>query len=255
MSKEVTIRSVDRALTIIESFTHKDSELTLKQISIKTGIALTTVHRIMQTLLAKGFIELDQESGKYRLGVKFVRLGGIVIKRTDIVNNSYPWLKKLAQETELNVNLSVYDNQEALCLINIESFHHFGFEIKVGQRMPIYAGALSKAILAYLPEEELNSLSNEFEAVTPLTISQKTQLQEEIQQIRTHGYAQSHGELALGAIAYAAPIFNHEGQIAAGIAISGPINFLPEHKRQQYIDALLRASSQISQEMGYAPVI
>ncbi len=254
MANEGTIRSIDRALTIIETFTYKEPELTLKEISARTGIAMTTVHRIIQTLLAKGFLELDDRSGKYRLGIKFVRLSGVVINRTDIVNNSYPWLQKLAQRTELNINLSVYDNQEALCLINIESFHHFGYEIKVGQRMPIYAGALSKAILAYLPEEELDSLANEFEAVTPLTISQKAQLQEEINRIRQRGYAESHGELTLGAIAYAAPVFNHEGQVAAGIAISGPVNFLPEDTRQEYIDELLSTATHISQEMGYLPV-
>lgn len=246
------IRSVERALEIIETFSNRVREQTLVQIAQKTGLPLTTVHRNVQTLMKKGYLEQDERSGLYRPGMQFVRIGGMIIQGFDLVQKATPHLQRLAKMTEMNVNMSVYDNGESLCLVNIESFHNFGFEIKVGQRLPIYAGALSRLILAYLPEREFESLSDTFQTFTPITISQREELKKNIESIRIHGYAKSEGELQLGAVAYAAPIFNYEDKLEAGIAITGPEHFFTtKEKRDFYKKAILQTASDISKDMGY----
>ncbi|WP_226682957.1 IclR family transcriptional regulator [Sutcliffiella horikoshii] len=248
------VRAVDRALDIIETFSLRERELTLVDISKKTGLPLTTVHRNVQSLLQRGYLEQDEISGKFRPGMQFVRVAGILIQGLDLVQKASPYLHRLAKKTEMNVNLSIYDDGEALCLVNIESFHNFGFEIKVGQKLPIYAGALSKLILAYLPEREFDRLSDTFKTFTPITISQRQELKNDIESIRQHGYAKSEGELQLGAVAYAAPVFNYEGKLEAGIAITGPEHFFSEEKRQTYLKTLLLAAEEISRDLGYKKV-
>ncbi|MFI8688026.1 IclR family transcriptional regulator [Rossellomorea sp. NPDC077527] len=253
-SGKTGVRAVERALEIIETFTMREREHTLVDLSKKTGLPLTTVHRNVQTLLQKGYLEQDETTGKLRLGMQFVRIGGIIIQGIDLVQKATPHLQRLSKTTEMNVNLSVYDNEQALCLVNIESFHNFGHEIKVGQKIPIYAGALSKVILAYLPEEEFNSLSDTFKTFTPITISQRKELKNDLESIRDHGYAKSEGELQLGAVAYAAPIFNYEGKLVAGIAITGPEHFYKDESRPFYVKTLLQTAEEISKDMGYKKV-
>ncbi|MGM0865284.1 MAG: IclR family transcriptional regulator [Bacillota bacterium] len=248
------MRAVERALEIIETFSMREPQHTLVDLSNKTGLPLTTVHRNVQTLLHKGYLEQDETTGKLRLGMQFVRIGGIIIQGIDLVQKATPHLQRLSKSTEMNVNLSVYDHGQALCLVNIESFHHFGHEIKVGQKIPIYAGALSKVILAYLPEEEFNSLSDTFKTFTPITISQRNELKEDLESIREHGYAKSEGELQLGAVAYAAPIFNYEGKLEAGVAITGPEHFYKEESRPSYVKALLQTAEEMSKDMGFKKI-
>ncbi|GED71303.1 IclR family transcriptional regulator [Brevibacillus reuszeri] len=250
------VRAVDRAFDIIESFTFKEPELTLLEISQRTGLALATTHRSIQTMIKRGYIEQDPISGKLRLGMQFVKLGGIVIQRIDLTRIAAPFLQELSKKTEQNVNMSIYDKGEALCIVNIESFHNFQYGIKVGQRLPIYAGALSKVILAHLPNQELITLlSNKLESFTPLTISQEMRLREEVEEIQKRGYARSSGELALGVAALAAPIYNYENKMVAGIAISGPEHYFADEKVNNFVVELLETATKISKELGFNQVI
>lgn len=248
---ENRVRTVDRTLDIIECFTNRDQELSLIEISQKTNLALAVVHRNLHTLLSRGYLNQDRPGGKYRLGIQFVRIASIVIQGFDLVKKATPHLNELARKTELNVNLSIYDEREALCLINNESFHNFGFEIKVGQRIPIYAGALSKVILAYLPPREIDTLTTDLKTYTPLTISQKEELIQDLKDIQKKGYSKSEGELALGVLAFATPIFNFEGKMVAGIAISGPKHYFTVHKISEYLHDLLTTANEISKDLGF----
>lgn len=252
MENKAKTRSIDRALDIIETFTNRDPELTLVEISKRTGLALATAHRAIQTLIARGYIEQDPVNGKYRLGMEFVRVGGIVIQRMDLVKIATPFLRELSHKTEQHANLSIYDRGEALCLINVESFHSFRQGIQVGQRLPIYAGALSKVILAHLPIEKIKSIiSDNLVSYTPRTIAQKEALLEELMSIRQKGYAESRGELALGAAALAAPVRNYENKVVAGIAVSGPEHFYSGKNMGFFLGELLYTAADISRELGY----
>lgn len=251
-TKSISIRSLDRAFDIIETFTFKEPLLSLVEIADRTKLPLATVHRILHTIMERGYIEKDKKTGKYKLGMEFIRVGGIVVQSVDLVSIATPFLEELAKTTELNVNLSVYDRGKALCLINIESFHRFGYEVKVGQKLPIYAGALSKVIFAHLNEEEIQQIiSQDLELFTPETIAKKEVLLSELERIRENGYSFSKGELTLGVKAFGHPVFNYENKLAAGIAISGPEIFLKKEKESELLDELKKTAAQISKELGY----
>ncbi|WP_066174885.1 IclR family transcriptional regulator [Bacillus marinisedimentorum] len=251
-----SIRALDRAFDIIESFSFKEPLLTLVEIAEKTGLANATVHRSLKTMIDRGYIEKDSKTGKFKLGMEFVRVGGVVVQSTDVVSIATPFLEKLAKTTELNTNLSVYDRGKALCLINIESFHRFGHEIKVGQRLPIYAGALSKAIFAALPEQEIEKIiSQDLELFTPNTIAEKEVLLNELNIIKERGYSVSKGELSLGVKAFAKPLFNYEHKMVGGIAISGPDYFIKEEMEENLLNELNNTADEISKELGFKKMI
>ncbi|WLR49682.1 IclR family transcriptional regulator [Bacillus tianshenii] len=250
MTKTNNIRVLDRALDVIEAFSFKNPELSLAEIAEQTNLPSATVYRVILTLINRGYLEKDSSSGKYKLGMGFVKVGGTVIQTLDLVKIATPHLQKLAKLTELNVNLSVLYKGDALCLVNIESFHKFGYEIKVGERLPIYAGALSKSILAFLSDEEIKSyLSSPLQVFTPRTIAKREQLIEELDEIRKRGYSQSFGELTLDVTAYACPIFNYENKVVGGVSISGPDYFFNEESN--LLGELENTASTISEELGY----
>lgn len=250
MEKGQSIRVLERAFDILEVLT-SDTELSLVEIVERTGLPLATVHRSIQTMLSRGYIGQDLKSGKYYLGMQIIRLSGYAINRIDLIRIATPHLQDISRSTGLNANLSIYDQGKALCLINIESAAEFMLGIKVGQRLPIYAGALSKVILAHLSPELSPSLLTNLNSYTPLTIASREALERELDTIRTQGFAVSQGELAIGVGAVAAPIFDYRGRPVAGIALSGPdVVFSPEQKNE-LIHRLLETSERISREMGY----
>ncbi|WML48456.1 IclR family transcriptional regulator [Neobacillus sp. PS3-34] len=220
--KSQNIRVLERVFDIIEAFTLDSSELTLTEISEKTSLSLATIHRFIQTMLARGYIEQDPISNKYKLSKQFVRLGGIVVSCIDLVQTAIPYLQELSNKTSQNCNLSVYDQGKVLCLINIESFKSYFMGIKVGQSLPVYGGALSKVILAHLPSDLISNLiSDDLPTFTPQTISHRDLLLKELAKIREQGYAESRGELTIGEAAIAAPIYDYSNAVVAGISISG----------------------------------
>ncbi|MFY0543792.1 IclR family transcriptional regulator [Brevibacillus sp. H7] len=250
MEKHQGIRVLDRAFDILEALA-AEAELTLGEISVRTGLALATAYRSVQTMVSRGYIDQDARTGKYRLGMQIVRLSGQAVSRIDVIRVATPHLQDLSKRTGLNVNLSIFDNGKALCLVNIETMQDFMMGIKVGQRLPIHAGALSKVILANLPPEQIPALLGNLEPFTPHTIANKDTLQQELDTIRSRGYAVSNGELAVGVSALAAPLFDHGNRAVAGISLSGPKSDFSEENTGRFIEELLAAASQISRELGY----
>ena len=246
------VRVLERAFDIIECFSTRDPELTLVEICKRTGLSLATVHRSIQTMISRGYVQQDANTGKYHLGMQFVELSGIVVGRMDLIRISTPFLEELSRQTEQNANLSVYDKAQAMCLVNIESFQSFFTGIKVGQRLPIYAGALSKVILAFLPQQEIDSvLSGGLSAFTPRTIAQAEKLLVELEHIRARGYSTSRGEFSTGEAALAAPIFDYTEKAVGGISISGPEHFYTDETLVIYQKHLLNTASSISSNLGY----
>jgi IclR family KDG regulon transcriptional repressor len=250
MNNNQRLRVLERAFDILEAVA-ADAEITLGEISKRTGLALATAYRSVQTMMARGYIDQDIRTGKYRLGMQLVRLSGQAVSRMDVIRVATPYLQDLSKRTGQNVNLSIYDNGKALCLINMETLQDFMMGIKVGQRLPIHAGALSKVILANLPPEQIPTLLAHLEPITSHTISHKETLLQELETIRRRGYAVSMGELAIGVAAVAAPLFDYGNRAVAGISLSGPKSDYSEDKIDLYIQELLAAARQISRELGF----
>ncbi|MDQ1145722.1 DNA-binding IclR family transcriptional regulator [Bacillus sp. SORGH_AS 510] len=169
----------------------------------------------------------------------------------DLVHTATPYLQELSNKTSQNCNLSVYDQGKVLCLINIESFKSYFMGIKVGQSLPVYGGALSKVILAHLPEQLITTLiSDDLLSFTPQTISHRELLIKELKKIRHQGYAESKGELTIGEAAIAAPIYDYSNEVVAGISLSGPEHHYKEEKQEEFRRLLLKTAHLISKQLG-----
>ncbi len=218
------LQSVDNALQLIEILCETE-EIGVTQIAKELGIGKSTAFRLLATLENWGYIRKNEESSRYRLGMKFAHVGTIVLNRQEIVRYSRPFLEDLSKafnETahlvilEDDFNVRFVDKVKGNALMHMESF--------VGAKKPSYCTATGKALLASEPVEKvLQYLRKQgIEKLTEHTITSEEALLSELEEVRQQGYAVDAEESEIGLTCYAAPIYNNSGKAIAAISLSGP---------------------------------
>jgi len=233
------ILSVKKAMDILDYVVQKD-KASVKDLSSQLGMPKSTICRLAQTLQASGYLGQELETGDYYLTYKFFRIGYDMLEKFGIRDCVRPVIKKLAEDTQETVNLTVLDETKVLFVEKIES-ELIHTSIKVGSRAPLHCTAPGKAILSSLPQERVNSILEKcvpFEAYTENTIVTVEGLLKEVELCRKEGYTICKDELANGVYVIGAPIRGYPGREAAALSISGPSNrFKPESAAHLIIEA------------------
>jgi DNA-binding IclR family transcriptional regulator len=135
----------------------------------------------------------------------------------------------------------------------LESPQNVRIVARVGRRLPLYAGSAGKVFLAFMPFERRKEILDQasFKPFTTKTFIDRQELDDELDRIRTVGYAVSYGEWILEASGVAAPVYDQFGQLAAALTISGPSQRFTEQNVARYIEKVTEVAAQISREMGY----
>jgi len=215
------IRAVDRALNVLLCFSRDKPALTMSQIAEKVGLNKSTVHRLLATLERRRFLERDPETGVYKLGIRMLQMAYLTLEGNDLRKVATPYLQRLCKQFGETVNLAVLDDTDVLFLDVNES----------PQRVKLAASASGKAILAYLPVEEVRHiLASGMPQHTPYTITSPEIYFENLAQIRLQGYAISTQEYEEGINVISAPIFDAGNRPIGSISIAGPTYRLPQEK-------------------------
>jgi DNA-binding IclR family transcriptional regulator len=246
------IESVDKALSILECFSDGVSELSLKQLSEKTGLYKSRILRLCGTLMAHGFL-IRQESSIYSLGPKLMMLGKMYERSNSLISVARPILRELASITGESAKLFVIQGTKRICLVREKGTYPLSYHVEEGESFELYAGAGGKVLLAYASKDFCDQVLGEkvLERLTPTTIVERSRLEEEFAAIRERGYASSNGELFTEVAGMAAPVFDHENAVCAALAIAGPIQRFTEDRRQEMLDSLLASASRLSELLGY----
>jgi IclR family KDG regulon transcriptional repressor len=229
-----------------------EEKLTLLQIMEKTELPKTSAYRMAESLLELGFLDKDKD-GAYRLGLIFLALGNLVAERLDIRSIALPYMKKLRKETGEAVNLVIRDADEAVYIEKVDTQERVRVYTQIGRRAPLYGGACPRILLSFLDREERERLVDSFDILpyAERTPKDKSELRQLIKETRNAGWSISHSELENHSSAIAAPIFNHKGDVVAGISLVGPeVRFRDEVHAQGMITKLTEAARHISIEIG-----
>lgn len=244
-------KTVVKSMDILNLFlTH--SKLSFNEIVQISGIPKTSVYRMVMSLEEMGLLDKG-EDGKYSLGLIFLQFGHLVAERLDIRQVALPIMQKLHHETGEAVNLIVQDGKEAIYIEKLDTKQPVRLYTAIGRRSPLYAGACSRVILAYLPygerEEYLEQI--ELKPIASGTIIDKEKLRLSLEEAQKTGYTVSYSELENYSAAVAAPIFNYQGQIIAGISIAGlEVNY-QQDRLPQLAERVKDAAKEISRKFGY----
>ncbi|MCK8824994.1 IclR family transcriptional regulator [Fuchsiella alkaliacetigena] len=253
MAEKKIVQSVDRALVILEALADEERPMTLSNLSEKVELNISTVYRILHTLIMRGFAK-QEESGKYFLGLKAFEVGNAAKKNFDLVNIAKPYLQKLVDKCNETTNLAILDEGEVVYIDQAACTSMVKMFAEIGSRGPAYCTGTGKALLAYVEQDELAELLEQMELrkLTENTKAKPEELKEELKQIRRQGYALDIGELEEGVRCVAAPIKNFEGDVEAAISVSGPSTRMTEdYIEEVVIPAVVEVSAQISNQLGY----
>jgi DNA-binding IclR family transcriptional regulator len=250
---DYSIRSIKRAIQVLNSFTIKEEERGITELSKILNLHKSTVHRILVTLSSEGLVVKNQISQKYHLGITLFKWGCIVQNQMEIRSYALPIIKDLARRTEESVDLNIISDRKRVSIEKIESSHDVRRVIKLGESLPLYTGGSGKVLLSSWPDEEIEKFIKEEKLVsfTPKTITDPVKLIENLKEIRKKGYSIAVEERVLGATSIGAPVWNHTGKVVASISISGPTTRFTEQKIPIFISLIKEAAMKISALLGY----
>ena len=248
MERIAPIQSVERAIWILKCFEERD-ELSLSEISKMLSIHKSTVFGLISTLAAYRFLEQDENSGKYHLGLELFRMGSRVNK--DLRSIVAPYLDKLVRICEETVNFLIPDGSYVIYLEKKESNRSMRIETSLGQWEPMYRTAAGKAILAALPLEEARSILEEtkFERMTENTLLSVKDVMGELEEIRCKGYAVDHEELEYGLICLGVALIDSAGRPVGAISISGPSSRMTKENIEKFAKYLVDFGCHISDKL------
>jgi DNA-binding IclR family transcriptional regulator len=251
-SKSAPVGVVAKVLRILEVLDRAPSGLQLREIAQRTAIHKSTAYRFLAHLEVEGYLFRD-DAGAYVVGPKLARLGSGIPYHATLRSVSRPVVQKLWRITSETVNLAVLDGHEVLYLDVMESPHTFRLVSQVGMRRPLYCTALGKAILAYSPPQETESVlpSLTFERLTPRTFTDVSRFKKELAKVRQQGFALDDEEAGLGARCVAAPILDESEKVTAAISVSGPITRINRDRIQAFAAAVMDGARSISARLGY----
>lgn len=243
---------VERALDILSTFARSEqATLGVTEIAGELGLSKGVVHRVLSACCSKGFLELDSSTHRYRLGPKILVLGLSCLDRVDVRTLGRQTLNSLVAATGETATLSVRVGWTRVYLDQVTPNRDVKMVVRLGRPFPLHAGASSKTMLAFLPEEEQEEYlaKHHLPTLTPHTITDPDRLRKELQAIRTNGYAASFGERDVSAGSVAAPVLGHDGTLACVISVSGPVErFSAEVELASR--SLLNAAHDFSQRLG-----
>ena len=213
----------------------------------------STTYRILVSLEKCGFVEKDERTGEYSLGMTAFEIGNAFIRQMDFVKISKPIMSDLALKAQETVHLAVLSNAEIVYVDKADSPRTLGVMSKIGQRAPVYCTALGKVLLAHQSKGEMNRIILEIQLkpYTKNTIISKRGLAEELKEIREKGYALDRKEYEEGVECIAAPIRDHLGGVIAAISISGPQRKIGAPNESHFVNQVVERAALISSKMGY----
>ncbi|HDN85172.1 MAG TPA: IclR family transcriptional regulator, partial [Candidatus Aerophobetes bacterium] len=200
------------------------------------------------------FVEQDGENKKYRLGLRLLELGNVVQSQLDIRRIAFPYLKKLNRETNETAYLVVLAEKRIVYVDCVESTARLRVRPLFGERVPLHCTSLGKAIMAFLPEYEVERIIKEegLTRFTSNTITDPGLLKKELELIRERGYAIDNMEHEEGIRCVGASIRNSRGEVFAAISLSGPSQRLSFERIRKIAPLVIQAAREISAKMGYS---
>jgi IclR family transcriptional regulator, KDG regulon repressor len=252
INKKNFLSSLDHALVILETMGQGSRSISLSDISRQTGYPKTTVHRILATFVARGFVRKEIQTGHYQLTLKFFEIGSAAVSHLEIKEVARPYLENLRNISGETAHLAVMDEEGVFYIDKMESSQSVRMYSYVGRRAPVHCTAVGKVLLAYQTSEKIAKfLFPGLKAYTHNTILQKEKLIEELRKVRKQGCALDNEELELGLFCIAAPVRNHLGDVIAAISISGPGVRLRKPRIRELVPLVVKTGGEISTAMGY----
>ena len=253
-ASEYIVHSVSHALDILESFLGEEAEQGVTCLSLKLRLPKNNIFRLLSTLQCRGYVEQNENTGNYRLGMKTFELGQAFLRRMGLVNQAHSILDNLVTQTSETSYLSVYEDGEIIYVDMVETKHPVRIIPMIGKRVPAHCTAVGKVQLAYKSQEEIRRIIKEkgLKGYTPNTIINEEAFLKHLEEVARDGYALDIEEYEEEVQCVACPVWDYTNSVVAGVTISGPTLRMSEERiKKTLLPILKKASLEISHRLGY----
>lgn len=214
------IQSLERGLSVINSFTREHSAQTLSEVAERTGLARATARRVLLTLVELGYV--DQHGRTFTLTPKVLDLGYSFLSSLRVVDVAQPSMERLVDQVQESSSMSVLDGAEIVYVARVPTKRIMTIALALGSRLPAYPTSMGRVLLAGLPDEELEDFVRRVE-LTPLTkytVTDRERFRSLLLRCRDEGYTMVDQELEEGVRSIAAPIHDGRGAVVAAMNVS-----------------------------------
>ncbi len=249
-----SVKSLVKALRILDVLGESQSGSGVTEISKKLHIGKSTVHRLLTTLEDEGFVLVDPITSRYILGSKIAKLEEQLSRQSPLLKFGVYTLEWLTAETQETSNLAILQGKEVLYTAKQESAEPLRMSGQVGRLLPAYSTALGKVLLAGLADAQVRSLfrgANKLRKLTPHTIDSVQELLVELAKVRRDAFAEDREEMYLGLQCLACPVRHHSGSVVAAISVSVPKHRMTPEKRALLKERVARAAHDLSEKLGF----
>lgn len=252
-SKGLT-QSLCKAFEILGCFTPETPVLRVVDITRKVDMTQSNVSRLVNTMVACGYLERLEDSGYFQLGKQIITLSSVALNHSEIRRQALPELFRLEQFYESGANLAVLHEDRMYYLAHVDSRTSPRMYTMVGYTNPLHCTAIGKILLSAMKDAEISTLLQRtgMEILTGKTLCSLETVMEQIKEIRVKGYATEYGERAPGSACIAAPVRNRTGKTVAAISLSGKYCGAPMWEREQEAaQTVMEAAALISHKLGW----
>lgn len=241
-----------RVADVLLQFLGGSHRLGVSAIARELGLSKAVVHRILRSLVDRRLLEVDPVTRAYGLGPAAVALGARALRDAKLRPVALPELRELQRLTGETTTVSARVPDGRVYLDQVVSEKEIRMTVELGRRFPVHAGSTGRAIMAFLPASEQETLlTGHLESLTPDTIVDPDKLRSVLRTVRATGIAESGGERQLGAASLAAPIFDLDGQPIGALSVCGPRSRFTDEVRERFAPLVARSADTVSRALGW----
>lgn len=247
------VQTLDRALDIIEMLAIEREGIGVTEISQKIGLHKSTVHRLLNALAERGYIEKEPRYSTYKLGLKFIEISSLYLNKLELKTEALPYMRRLAEIIGQPVHLAILDGCEAVYIEKIDALNSIRMYSQIGRRVPVYCSAIGKILLSGLKNRECESIVDTLEITkfTHKTVESREALCRDIDEARQKGWAIDDEEHEAGIRCIAAPVRDYSGKVIAAVSVSGDNRIINPERDNEISAQVIETAQNISRRMGY----
>lgn len=254
---EKLVGPVVRAVRLLQVFAEADSDLSIKDLAERTGLAPSTVHRLVNLLAEQGVVAIDGDHKRYGVGTEFIRIAALVASRSSLADIVRPFMERIvAGSGETCVYVSYLRPRRLITVLEaVNSPNPLQYKTELySTRSPLW-GATGQSVVAFLPRAEQEELYDgavgQVFAATGAELPPRAAYFAQMDRFRAQGYALSSGQTIPGAVGIGAPVFDKSGQVIGSLCVTVPDMRFTDAIRDHILGVLVPEAKALSASLGY----
>lgn len=243
-------KTVVKGFSVLEALATGNGPRGVADLGRQLGLSKSNVHRLLETLMALGYVQRVNGAGVYDLTLKVWHLGSQIVARQDIKRLALPYLMELRDATRETARLSILRDAYAVCIEQVESEHPVRAMTPIGGMLLLYCSSTGKAMLAFQPKALIDRVAKDLKKHTRVSAGNRKELMAELACVRKDGFAINRGERFADVCGVAAPVRDSSGEVVAAIGISGPVERLSIRNLRKFGPVVRKAADRLSRDLG-----